>query len=331
MPRAPSAPTPSAAAPLASGSVSLRMYPHALPPGEIVAEMMAQARLAEQAGFDGAMTSEHHGGFPGYLPNPLQMAGWLLEATDRAWAAACPLLLPLRHWSHVAEELAWLACRFPGRVGGGFAAGGLARDFEMADLPFEENMARFKAALPRVVGALRGEAEPPLADDPAIVACARSPVPVVSAAQSPPAARRAARVGIGLLYDSLQTSERMRQISDAHQAAGGAGARILIRRVWIGPPPEERVEAQMRFYRSYAPREAQAHWGKGQELVGGDDGAEVAERLIALLEAGGCDALNLRVHVQGVAPEVVREQIARLGAETLPPLRRFLARKDADA
>ena len=103
--------------PLGRGQISLRMYPHELSPRECIAEMCEQASLAEAAGFDGLMTSEHHGGFRGYVSNPLQLASWLLEATDRIWAAPCPLLLSLRHWSHVAEELAWLACRHPGRVG----------------------------------------------------------------------------------------------------------------------------------------------------------------------------------------------------------------------
>lgn len=310
---------------LSSGQVSLRIYPHALAPAACVEEMRTQAALAEAAGFDGLMTSEHHGGFRGYVPNPLQLAGWLLEATERVWAAPCPLLLPLRHWTHVAEELAWLACRFPQRVGGGFAAGGLAQDFELADLRFEEALARFKLALPSVVAALRGEAVAPLAGDPAIEACAQAPVPVVSAAQSPPAAVRAARLGIGVLYDSLQTVERMQEISEAHRAAGGGGARIAIRRVWIGAAPRAEVAAQMEFYRGYAPAQAQAHWGEGEELVSGSSGVEVGEKLADIARRGDCNAFNLRVHVHGLAPEPVREQIARIGAETLPVLREGLA------
>ena len=66
--------------PLAPGSISLRLYPHAgLPAPEVVRELQHQAVLGVEAGFDGVMTSEHHGGFAGYMPNPLQAAGWLLE------------------------------------------------------------------------------------------------------------------------------------------------------------------------------------------------------------------------------------------------------------
>src|SRR4051812_12139386 len=102
----------------APGSVSLRLYPHnQLPADQIVQTLRAQAAQAEAAGFDGIMTSEHHGGFGGYLPNPLQAAGWCLEAMKAGWAAPCPLLLPLKPTALVIEEIAWLAARFPGRVG----------------------------------------------------------------------------------------------------------------------------------------------------------------------------------------------------------------------
>src|SRR5215204_6702544 len=115
-----------AQAPFAPGSVSLRLYPHNdLPAPAIVDEMRAQAALGVERGFDGVMTSEHHGGFAGYSPNPLQLAGWSLEAMATGWAAACPLLLPLRPVGIVAEEVAWLAARFPGRVAVGVAPGAL--------------------------------------------------------------------------------------------------------------------------------------------------------------------------------------------------------------
>jgi len=80
----------------------------------------------------------------------------------------------------------------------------------------------------------------------------------------------------------------------------------------------------MDFYRGYADPAAQRHWGE-RELVGGADGAELAARLAAFAARAACDALNLRVHLAGQGPERVREQIERLGAETLPPLREQLA------
>jgi hypothetical protein len=79
-------------APFAAGSVSFRSYPNqGLGPTETIDELCAQAALAVAHGFDGVMTSEHHGGFAGYLPNPLQLAGFLLDAMPHGWAAPCPL------------------------------------------------------------------------------------------------------------------------------------------------------------------------------------------------------------------------------------------------
>ncbi len=319
-----------ASGPLAPGSISLRMYPHDLDAEQLIAELCAQAKLAEACGFDGLMTSEHHGGFRAYLPNPLQIAGFLLDATESIWAGPCPLLLPLRHWTQVAEDLAWLAARYPGRVAAGFAAGGLDRDFELAELPFEENMQRFKAALPKVVGALRGEAESPLGDDLALFACRERPIPCIAASMSPTASRRAGALGIGILCDSLQSVDRLAEIAGAHREACREGAaisasRILIRRVWVGPPPGEKVEAQADFYRAYASEKAQAQWGD-EQLIAGESGAEVAEQLAETLRQSGSDALNLRLHIHGNPPTQVREQIERVGTEVLPLLRGELAR-----
>ena len=145
------------ARPFAVGSVSLRLYPHGeLPAHEMVRELRAQAVLATEAGFDGVMTSEHHGGFAGYMPNPLQAAGWLLEAMPTGWAAACPLLLTLRPPALVVEEVAWLAARFPGRVGLGLAAGSLQDDFDIMGLTKDDLTRRFSEGLAVVVGALGG-------------------------------------------------------------------------------------------------------------------------------------------------------------------------------
>jgi alkanesulfonate monooxygenase SsuD/methylene tetrahydromethanopterin reductase-like flavin-dependent oxidoreductase (luciferase family) len=308
-------------APLADGSISLRLYPHDLPPTELVAEVGAQAALAERVGFDGVMLSEHHGGFPNYLPNPLLASTWALEATETIWAAACPQLLALRPLTQVVEDIAWTAARFPGRVGAGFAAGALPLDFEMAGVPFEEMNARFIDALPRVAAALRGEAESPLAEDAAVAALRSAPVPVVSAAQSLTAARRAAAARIGLLFDSIISLERATEVAAAHRAAGGEGARIMLRRVWIGDPPQTAVATQMDRFRAAAPDRAKQHWAPDGGLVAGRDPLEVAQRLDDQIRSTGCTAINLRVFHAGVTPDAVRDQIERIGTEVLPRLR----------
>src|SRR6187200_853613 len=178
--------------PFAPGSVSLRLYPHGdLPATRIIDVLREQAAASAASGFDGVMTSEHHGGFAGYLPNPLQVTNWLVERMPTGWAAPCPLLLPLRPVAAVAEEVAWLHALHPGRVGIGVASGALPLDFEVMEVPLAEAVDRFKRDLPRLAAMLRGEDLGQLSGDPALAACAASPVPVVSTAMSRAAVRRA--------------------------------------------------------------------------------------------------------------------------------------------
>jgi alkanesulfonate monooxygenase SsuD/methylene tetrahydromethanopterin reductase-like flavin-dependent oxidoreductase (luciferase family) len=308
-------------APLAHGSISLRLYPHDLPPPDVVSEIAAQSRLAEAAGFDGVMTQEHHGGFPNYLPNPLLMATWALGATSTLWAAPCPILLPLRPWTQLVEDVAWTSHRFPARVGVGVGAGAFPLDFEMAGVPFEELRSRFNAALPEVAAALAGDARGPVAADPGVAALSEAPVPLVVAAQGPLTVRRAARLGLGVIYSSLQGRTCSRELSDLHADEGGVGARILIRRVWVGTPPDESVEAQMERYRAVSPDDLQAHWDRDGGLLASSDGDEVAERIAEEMAETRSDAVNLRVFQAGMPPGAVRDQIARLGSEVLPRLR----------
>jgi alkanesulfonate monooxygenase SsuD/methylene tetrahydromethanopterin reductase-like flavin-dependent oxidoreductase (luciferase family) len=309
--------------PLASGTVSFRCYAHGdLDAPALLAEMRTQAALAVEHGFDGVMTSEHHAGFPGYLPNPLQLAGFLLDAMPSGWAAPCPLLLPLRPVALVAEEAAWLAARFPGRVGLGVAAGALPVDFDVMGVGMDDLTARFERALVALAAYLRGDAGA-LSGDRAIARCAQHPVPLVSAAASRTAVRRAAGVGAGLLFDSLVTPARVRQLVDAYRAAGGAGPCILVRRAWVGAPPRALVEHQVDVYRSYAPGAAPAHWGD-DELAAGATGADVAAHVTAAVRDAGADAVNLRVHVPGVTVAEARDQLARLGDEVVPTVREAL-------
>ncbi len=314
-------------APFARGSVSLRLYPHnELVATAIVDELCTQAAMAVDAGFDGVMTSEHHGGFAGYLPNPLQVTGWQLEAMATGWAAPCPLLLPLRPVAAVAEEVAWLDARFPGRVGLGVGPGSLELDFTAMGLDLADAVPRFKRDLPRLAAMLRGAELGVLAGDPALAALAgdgRS-IPLVSTAMSPAAARRAGAVGAGVIYDGASVTSRLRQLSDAHVSGGGVGSRVMVRRVWLGEPPAEAFAAQFDVYQGYTPVERRQHW-QGSGWLCGDDPDALAGALATALAESGAHCLNLRIHAPGVSADQARGQIVALGTHVLPPLRELLA------
>jgi alkanesulfonate monooxygenase SsuD/methylene tetrahydromethanopterin reductase-like flavin-dependent oxidoreductase (luciferase family) len=297
------------------------LYPHLdLPAPQIVDELRAQAVLAVAHGLDGVMTSEHHGGFAGYLPNPVQAAAFALDAMPTGWAAPCPLLLLLRPTALVIEEVAWLAARHPGRVGLGVAAGALPEDFEIMGTTMDNLGPRFADALSAVARVLGGGDAGPLASDPAIALLREQPIPVLSAAGSATAARRAAANGVGLVFDSLSTPARCRDLVGAYRDAGGTAPCVLIRRAWVGEPPAQETARQVDTYRSYAPSGAAANWGV-DETIASTDASEVADRLLDATRVADTDALNLRVHVPGVAPAQARAQIEGLGADVVPRIR----------
>ena len=305
--------------PFATGSVSIRLYPHTgLDAGAMLGELTTQATLALGAGFDGVMVSEHHGGLAGYLPQPLQAATFVLEQAPTGWVAAAPLLLPLRPVGLVAEEVAWLAARHPGRVGVGVAAGARHVDYRAGEVDPGDAVPRFKAELPRLVAMLRGEELDALDGDPALATCRHHPVPVLSAAMSVVAARRAAHAGAGLLFDGMTAPVRVAALTAAYRAAGGTQPTVLVRRVWIGPVRSDLVHAQRAVYDALSGDPAR--FGDDQTVTGTEPD-DVAERLRAVQAEAGADALNLRVHLPGLSPAEVRAQIDALAASVVPALR----------
>jgi alkanesulfonate monooxygenase SsuD/methylene tetrahydromethanopterin reductase-like flavin-dependent oxidoreductase (luciferase family) len=305
--------------PFAPGSISIRLYPHdGLDAGATISELCTQAGLALEVGFDGVMTSEHHGGFAGYLPNPLQMATFVLEEHAYGWVAACPLLLPLRPTALVAEEVAWLSARHPGRVGLGVAAGALPLDFEVMGLSLSDSAGVFASELPRLVDMLRGLDLGQLGGDQALRACSVRPVPVLSAAVSTAAARRAARCGAGILMEGMSPVERLARLTAEFDAGGGTGSKVLIRRVWLGALPSELVGAQRRRYDSYA---GDGPGFRDDQTVCTEGPADMVDRLFDQAARAGADALNLRVHLPGMSADSVRGQIARIGTEVVEPLK----------
>jgi hypothetical protein len=132
------------------------------------------------------------------------------------------------------------------------------------------------------------------------------------------AARRAAGAGAGLLFDGMTAPGRVAALTSAYRAAGGTQPAVLVRRVWIGPVRGDLVQAQRAVYDAMSAD--RARFGDDQTVTGAEP-TEVAEHLRAALAEAGADALNLRVHLPGVAPADVRAQIEGLGASVVSALR----------
>jgi alkanesulfonate monooxygenase SsuD/methylene tetrahydromethanopterin reductase-like flavin-dependent oxidoreductase (luciferase family) len=309
--------------PFAVGSVSLGLHPATeLDAGAQVTRLIAEARLAERAGFDGVTLSEHHGGFPSYLPQPLLAAGWILDATEHVWAAPAPVLLGLRSPVHVAEELCWTAARHPGRVAIGVASGYSAGEFELFGLDPSTRTERFRDAQQVLVAVLRGEH--PASADAAISAWRAAPSTLLSATNSSAAVRVAAALGMGIIFPGGEDPDRLGRLSSTYRDAGGPGPVVWIRGFWIGDPPRTAAAAALTStYREQAAAGTRQGQGFHSQLLSGPPDV-ILEQAADHVRRAGVDAVNARLHVAGAAPGAVAEQIVRFGAEVAPGLRHLV-------
>jgi hypothetical protein len=141
---------------------------------------------------------------------------------------------------------------------------------------------------------------------------------VLSAAVSTTAAIRAARCGAGILLEGMSSPERLAALTRAFDEADGRGAKVLIRRVWLGRSQSDLIEAQRAVYESYA---APATSFGADQTIATDDPDDMVARLAAVVTEVGADALNLRIQLPGMVPEQVREQIERIGTTVVGPLK----------
>lgn len=299
--------------PFAPGSISFGHYTHdGLEPTPTIDTFIDQAVLAVRAGFDGVTISEHHAGFPTYLPNPLQATGWVLDAMPDGWAGPFPLLLPLRPPGIVVQELAWLEARYPHRITAGFAAGYVERDFDACGVPFADRNSRFRESLGFVAQEL-SQPTARFAGDRVVRDAAASGIPLLVAGGGPRAVARAAELGLGLGVPADDPSETHAQ----YIAAGGTGPRVLMRWVWLGNMPDSTLRSWEKAHGSGSPR-----------IVSSSDPAEIANRLVHDMQSTASTALSLRVHLPAVKPEEANAQIEAIGSEVVPLVLAGLASKN---
>ena len=146
---------------------------------------------AEQLGVDAVWFTEHHGFPDGYLSQPLVLAAAVAARTTTVRLGTGILLAALRHPRHIAEEAALVDVLSDGRLELGLGAGYGVPEYDAFGLDFAS---RFRAtdAAAREVGRLLASGE--IAPAPV-----QDPVPLWLGYQGPQGARRAGRMGLGLL------------------------------------------------------------------------------------------------------------------------------------
>ena len=154
-------------------------------------EALEHVELAEAVGLAGVWFSEHHRFDDGYLPQPLVFAAAAAARTRRVAIGTSILVLPLHHPVEVAEQAAVVDLISGGRLQLGIGAGYRIPEFELFGT---DRRARW-AAVSNGVEELRrlwrdgGVTPEPTTPD----------IPIWIGAMGPVGARRAGRLGAGLL------------------------------------------------------------------------------------------------------------------------------------
>jgi alkanesulfonate monooxygenase SsuD/methylene tetrahydromethanopterin reductase-like flavin-dependent oxidoreductase (luciferase family) len=223
------------------------------PWGEHVAATLSLIADAEAAGIDSVWFSEHHLFDDGYLSQPLAFAAAVAARTNRIRLGTAIVIAPLRDPRHIAEEAAIVDLVSGGRLELGLGAGYAKTEFDAFGADLESRYTRTERTIADVQRLLAdGSVTPPPLQDP---------LPLWAGFQGPVGARRAGRLGVGLL------SLDRRLLDPYREALGTAGHDAATARMGgvvnliVANDPERAAERLLPHYahQSNSYREAQGH------------------------------------------------------------------------
>ena len=147
---------------------------------------------------------------------------------------------------------------------------------------------------------------------------------------SPAAVRRAAAAGAGHPL-RFAVDDRTLPAADRRLPRGRRTGRRAHGAPRLGRPAAARAGSSSRSTSTarYAAASAQSHWADDAVLSSADP-VELAEMLVETVVLAGCDGLNIRLHVPGITPEEIRDQLAALG-EVVPKVSALLGGKARSA
>ena len=157
----------------------------------VYAEALDLAEEAERLGAGGVWLSEHHLFDDGYLSQPLTLAAAIAARTSTVRVGTAVLVAPLRHARHIAEEAAIVDLVSDGRLELALGAGYSPPEFAAFGVDIAKRYDLTDAAVDEVRRLwLAGEVSPPPV---------QQPPPMWLGYQGPRGAKRAGRLGVGLL------------------------------------------------------------------------------------------------------------------------------------
>jgi probable F420-dependent oxidoreductase len=309
-------------------------------------------RLAEDAGFDSAWVSEHHGSSDGYLPSLFVLLGALAAATDRIALGTGVILTPLHDPIRLAEDAAVVDQLSGGRLVVGLGLGWREEEFRMLRIPYEERLARHVETVHILRKAWTGErfsfdGEVFRYDQVRVTPPPAQPggPPILLGGYVSSALRRAGEIGDGHVTDAddpAALAEAFAGVDAGARAAGKDPASLrfaLMQNAFVvddgdgWPIVRDGVLHQWGSYEAWAEGHDTPAHDSLEPTVSDEDAArratpagppaEVAERLAATLEPWRDRDVDLivRLHYPGMDLAPAAEAVELFAEQVLPVLR----------
>lgn len=203
---------------------------------QLFQELLEQAQLADDLGFDGIVLNEHH---PFHNPSelwlqPFPVLGGLATATSRITLGTNILILPLHHPVRIAEDVAMLHSMSGGRVILGVGIGYVEAEFAVFGVDRKRRTARFEEQI-EIMRRLWTEEDVTFhgehfqLDHVSLPVGALEPIPppIWIGAEAKPAIERAGRLGDGWLPADTASIKVLREHYAIYEAALQASGRTL--------------------------------------------------------------------------------------------------------
>lgn len=129
-------------------------YDTSVSDGQVFAEELQLAILAEQLGFDAVWPVEHHFHDYAFCPDNVTYLSHLAALTQRINLATGAIILPWRNPLRVTEQIAMLDHLSRGRVSLGMGRGLARTDYELMGIDMDSARGRFDEAAPMILDAL---------------------------------------------------------------------------------------------------------------------------------------------------------------------------------
>jgi alkanesulfonate monooxygenase SsuD/methylene tetrahydromethanopterin reductase-like flavin-dependent oxidoreductase (luciferase family) len=328
------------------------------PANQFIADITAEAILADKLGMHSVWIGEHHFSTLGVLSCPDLVLSYVAASTKHIRLAPAVTVLPLHHPIRVAEQWATLDLLSGGRVDFAAGRGYDRREYLPFKAPFEDNSAMFAEGLEVVhrlwtsAGPISHKGKYYAFDDVAITPQPiQRPIPTYVASFSRPSIELAARLGMGLVVAPFAVAmafgglaQTARVYEDACAAAGTAPKRKICSYFthFADTPAQERAarERQISYFKDCVvaalpgdPKTAPPTYRyfvgmvenllkmKPEDLTENSVLLGSPARIIDTLkkaEAAGFDEVILYVNVGRKPHNQVKDEMARFMAEVAP-------------